>query len=285
GKQRADEFWKRHLRREDSAVADFFVGQLQSTIKCTKCNSTSSAYDPFWILQLAIPKNPSVERRNLVECLDFFTTAEHLDGSEKFCAKCKDRMKSTKQIEIQRFPLILVVQLKRFDMIYGYGEKDNTFVEFPMELVDMKKYRSATALVPKKYVLYGVVNHFGSLDWGHYTAIVKHPKQNAWFEFDDSRVMSVVDAGKVVRSAAYLLFYESESVRPKDALPSSGMSQQTVSTASSSSKTTKQTPLPPQAGKTTSNKKTTIGVEMDPKAQNKRDLKNRRVHDPLLQVN
>ena len=41
------------------------------------------------------------------------------------------------------------------------------------------------------YELYGVVNHYGTMGGGHYTAYCKNFLNNKWYEFDDSRVSEV----------------------------------------------------------------------------------------------
>ena len=41
------------------------------------------------------------------------------------------------------------------------------------------------------YVLYGIVNHYGTMGGGHYTAYCKNFLNNKWYEFDDSRVSEV----------------------------------------------------------------------------------------------
>ena len=38
------------------------------------------------------------------------------------------------------------------------------------------------------YELYGVSNHYGSLQTGHYTANCKNAYLQEWFEFDDNKV-------------------------------------------------------------------------------------------------
>lgn len=55
------------------------------------------------------------------------------------------------------------------------------------------------------YDLYGVSNHFGSLNGGHYTAYGKNI-DGRWYNFNDSSVSSS-NANSVVTDAAYLLFY------------------------------------------------------------------------------
>lgn len=62
------------------------------------------------------------------------------------------------------------------------------------------------------YDLYAVSNHYGSMNFGHYTAYVRNPFDKCWYDCDDSRV-SEVSPAHVVSEAAYVLFYR----RRKDA--------------------------------------------------------------------
>lgn len=57
------------------------------------------------------------------------------------------------------------------------------------------------------YDLYGISNHYGSLNGGHYTAFCFSPYHKKWLEFDDTDV-SRADPGKIVTKAAYVLFYK-----------------------------------------------------------------------------
>ena len=79
------------------------------------------------------------------------------------------------------------MQIKRFNIKkYGSssstfsGEKNDTFVSYPINDLNLSDYKVG----PEKeknniYDLYGVVQHFGSLSRGHYTAICKK-----WWELD-----------------------------------------------------------------------------------------------------
>jgi ubiquitin carboxyl-terminal hydrolase 4/11/15 len=40
---------------------------------------------------------------------------------------------------------------------------------------------------PAMYDLYGVVNHYGSMGAGHYTAYCQNFLNKKWYEFNDSR--------------------------------------------------------------------------------------------------
>ena len=56
------------------------------------------------------------------------------------------------------------------------------------------------------YDLYGVSNHYGSLNGGNYTAYVKNIVSGKWYDMNDGSCSELRDNG-VVSSAAYLLFY------------------------------------------------------------------------------
>lgn len=80
--------------------------------------------------------------------------------------------KAIKQYLICELPCVLTIHLKRFQQ-YGFRlEKSNKHVNFPLVL-DMTPYTSkmCTNLFEESvlYSLYGIVEHSGRLNSGHYT--------------------------------------------------------------------------------------------------------------------
>ncbi|GCB83191.1 hypothetical protein scyTo_0023424, partial [Scyliorhinus torazame] len=58
-----------------------FVGQLNSTLRCTTCGHRSITFDVFCDLSLPIPKRLAMGGRvTLSECLNLFTAEEELDS-------------------------------------------------------------------------------------------------------------------------------------------------------------------------------------------------------------
>ncbi|GFU12398.1 ubiquitin carboxyl-terminal hydrolase 2 [Nephila pilipes] len=57
------------------------------------------------------------------------------------------------------------------------------------------------------YVLYGVVDHDGSNNSGHYIAKCRNPCSKEWNEFNDSRVTNAMN---IVTNKSYILFYIQE---------------------------------------------------------------------------
>jgi len=85
-------------------------------------------------------------------------------------------------------------------------------VEFELDDFDMTPYclNPDIACEGQKpvYDLVGVVNHMGSMSFGHYTARVRHPEHpNVWRTADDSNV-SDCKKDRVCTEHVYLLFYK-----------------------------------------------------------------------------
>ena len=59
----------------------------------------------------------------------------------------------------------------------------------------------------RNYTLYGVCNHFGTLESGHYTAFCYSQVYRKWYKYDDTEVYEMDNANSVKSSAAYILFY------------------------------------------------------------------------------
>jgi ubiquitin carboxyl-terminal hydrolase 4/11/15 len=156
----------------------------------------------------------------LDDCFDTFTHSERLDEDNKwYCSKCNDHVRAEKAMSLWRLPNILVVHLKRFEFKHSLRrEKLETFIDFPLEDLDMSKYFAADSKqdfvennLLSSYDLFGVVNHYGRLGFGHYTAYARRWNEDGiesdWILFDDSSVRSGVTREDVVSNAAYILFY------------------------------------------------------------------------------
>jgi ubiquitin carboxyl-terminal hydrolase 4/11/15 len=145
---------------------------------------------------------------SLYDCLELFTQAEQLGPDDPwYCNKCKEFRQATKKFDVWKVPRILVVHLKRFSYQNKYWrEKLDTFVDFPLDNLDLSPHVLGPVSTPPVYELYSVSNHYGSLGGGHYTAYAKNHRENKWYKFDDSSASSV-QAESVKTSAAYVLFY------------------------------------------------------------------------------
>ncbi|VAH03731.1 unnamed protein product [Triticum turgidum subsp. durum] len=154
-------------------------------------------------------KKTQQEAVNLFSCLDAFLKDEPLGPDDMwYCPCCKEHRQARKKLDLWRLPEILVVHLKRFSYSRYMKNKLDTFVNFPIHDLDMTKYAKHTSGgdQPLIYELYAVINHYGGLGGGHYSAYAKLIEEDSWYHFDDSHVSSVNEE-ETGTSAAYLLFY------------------------------------------------------------------------------
>nr|CAD7199923.1 unnamed protein product [Timema douglasi] len=188
----------------------------------------------------AIPKPPPTEQSpsqtTLLDCLERFTQAEHLGSSAKIkCSKCQSYQESTKQFTMNKLPVVVNFHLKRFEHSSGFRKKISTFIPFP-EVLDMTPFMSHSRnlnfnnnisnshtskerasitikdnrtrlveLYSRRYSLFAVVNHSGSLDAGHYTAYVRQHRDH-WYKCDDN-IISKANIQEVLDSEGYAYFY------------------------------------------------------------------------------
>lgn len=76
-----------------------------------------------------------------------------------------------------------------------------------LERTELEKLPVRGQMPPFNYKLFGVINHYGNLVNGHYTAYVRKGT-HGWCLFDDQNVHKHCKLSKVINGDAYILFYE-----------------------------------------------------------------------------
>ncbi|CAD8102235.1 unnamed protein product [Paramecium sonneborni] len=135
---------------------------------------------------------------NLQDLIKNFQSNEPLlDENAYHCTKCNDLTFAIKTMSLQKLPDQLIIQLKRFqyDELKGY-QKNNILVTYPENLT----------INQINYELYGVVQHIGGLDNGHYISYGK--RQKKWIEFNDESTKEVQKNDVINDKNAYILFYQ-----------------------------------------------------------------------------
>jgi len=96
---------------------------------------------------------------SLTDCLNLFTSDEKLGLNDTwYCPKCKEFHRAMKKFDLWSVPQILVIHLKRFLHSKYSKEKLATFVQFPLEGLDLSPF-----VLSKQenliYDLFAVSNH------------------------------------------------------------------------------------------------------------------------------
>lgn len=190
--------------KETTPLNQILGGYLKSSVRCLSCDHVSVTFQHFQDLLLDIRKSNSIE-----EALDIHFARERLEDMGYKCESCKRKVSATKQFSMERAPITLCIQLKRFSMM---GGKINKHVSFSPRL-SLSKYSSRKLSGNEdrqmNYRLVSVVTHLGSSQHcGHYTAVGLTHTGN-YYNFDDSSVRQI-PVQNVVQSNAYIIFYELE---------------------------------------------------------------------------
>ena len=155
----------------------------------------------------------------LKDCLELFIANENIQMDDSwYCNVCKKLQKSKQKLQIYKPPYYLIILIKRYNLKHKYGntfsgEKNNTFISYPIENFDITEYIVGPEKNKAKYDLYGVIEHFGTLNHGHYTAICKNAGN--WVNYNDSTINFVKSP---VTKNAYVLFYKMKNIGETNSL-------------------------------------------------------------------
>ncbi|XP_019359690.1 PREDICTED: inactive ubiquitin carboxyl-terminal hydrolase 50 [Gavialis gangeticus] len=198
----------RGISPETSIITQLFEGQLSYEITCLECQNTTVKNEVFTVLSLPIPSETAC---SLQDCLDCFFQQDILTWNNQIqCSWCGTKQDTAVKTCLAKAPKIVILHLKRFDCQGSYKRKLGTDIHYPLNNLDLSPYVYPLFRKNPKYSLCAVVNHFGYLDGGHYTAFCKHTVTQNWYSFDDSQVTEIPHSS-VQSAAAYLLFYSCQA--------------------------------------------------------------------------
>jgi hypothetical protein len=204
--------------RDESAIQAFATGP-------TALSSATSTPVGMRRRSLSGSENPIT----LEQCLRVYTKEEILSKLEAwYCPQCKDHVEgSSRVISLMsaQLPEVLIISLKRFESrdvssLLGrppggiqHREKIETFVDFPLEGLNVAPFCDDMLAERTMYDLFAVCNHYGRMGFGHYSAFARDCMldgnlSDTWTFFDDNDVRVSVNAEDVKSSAAYILFYK-----------------------------------------------------------------------------
>jgi ubiquitin carboxyl-terminal hydrolase 8 len=195
--------------KEYSEIMELFYGIYVSEI-ISKNGDINHVMKPesYFILDLPILE-PNRLAKNLQECFSIYVKPEVLEGDNAwFNEKTGQKEDIKKQISFWNFPKILVITLKRFSP--DGQQKLNSFIDFPLDNLDLSKYVRGYNKESYVYDLYGICNHMGGVMGGHYTAFIRN-SENQWYHCNDRIVELVEKPESVITPMAYCLFYRKKN--------------------------------------------------------------------------
>ena len=194
---------KNMYEKDYSEIWNIFYGiqvcQLENSVTGKKLNMIP---EPYFIINLPIPGNN--KSPTLIDCFDLYVETEILDGDNSILdEETGNKVSTKKNIMFWNFPNILVIDIKRFNVM---NRKNQIMVDFPLENLNLSKYVIGYNKDTFIYDLYGVCNHSGSVIGGHYTSFVKNAN-GKWYHYNDTSVAEVSMIQQIVTPKAYCFFY------------------------------------------------------------------------------
>lgn len=195
------EFDELFRSRESSIILDSFYGQIINIFTC-RCQFKTYSFQKVLDLPLLLQSvNSSV---SIDQLLDSYFQGEDIKFETK-CEQCGKKAVHRKEIRISQPPNILILSLQRINP--RTQRKNFCSVSFK-ENLDISRYIDPECghSNESRYSLYGIGNHSGSINFGHYYAYIKL-NNSSWYEFNDSYVSQM---GRLSTSSttAYTLFYK-----------------------------------------------------------------------------
>ncbi len=223
--QAAQESWGHLMGAQQSQITQRMTIQECRTSVCRTCGTASRIWSPYVLLNVSLGHASSVTLLDRFNVLFGSGSAEDRPDIECDSETCSPQLfrpvpnpppkkpvaptKRTKTFAayLSRLPDYLCLFLGRFEGGVSDGmNRNNALVTFPEKNIDLTRFFCPPDIFPDRekdhehrgpflYDVYGVVQHIGNLNSGHYFAIAKSPDlpnnpngAGSWHKYNDRRV-------------------------------------------------------------------------------------------------
>ena len=168
------------------------------------CGDVSYSFEKILDIPLLFPNEINNKEIDLIDLFYHYFNGEKITWSLK-CPKCGEKdVERNKIIKLSILPDVIIFSLQRFNPITGV--KINKIIKFD-EIIDLKPFCDNDFFngeMNAKYKLFGISNHSGTINFGHYYSYTKI--DDNWYEFNDSFVKQI--NLHLMSKSAYFFFYE-----------------------------------------------------------------------------
>lgn len=198
--------YEKYLSKNGTSIIDkIFTNVFCTEFTCKNCGYLSQTIESFNMLPLSICN--SQDSISLKSCLD--NDFNEKEVKEYTCSLCREKSGANQKTFLWTTNNVIIIHLKRFE---NNLRKISTLVDYPLEF-SFDDYYYNKSMNTTSYQLYGVINHSGILNGGHYTAFTKNPVNDKWYEFNDAHIVHVPDEEiekTVISEKGYILFYKAK---------------------------------------------------------------------------
>ena len=174
----------------DTLITHYFSGNNRSIIECKNCHLITQINSKFYDIQF-----PFNQYEDLQQGITFMTNKREFLLTNQ-CHSCKFNNCMIKSTLINKFPLILMITMLRFN---NNLKKLEDFIKYPeILLIGENKLN---------YKLYALIVHEGRfITHGHFIAYIRD-QNDIWYKADDVCIYRVKEEF-VMNLSPYVLFYK-----------------------------------------------------------------------------
>jgi ubiquitin C-terminal hydrolase len=203
-RSKGEEWWQAYRAKENSYIKKLFEGGIRSVMTCYKCGGVSARFEAF--TSLIFPLSADSYNQTLDDLVHDFFRPEELD--DIMCDYCNRKQIFHRTLDLWKSPPFLILTVSRFSFDFrAVARKVTKFFNYPLTGFNLESLiaREAPLQEYTEYDLYAVVEHEGTVNRGHYTAMIK--VDGKWVAVNDARVANRIDESRVLSNNAYMLFY------------------------------------------------------------------------------
>ena len=193
------QFVNDELKGTSVAASDLISNTIRINASCNQCLCFTAKEEKLDIL--ALPFSP-----NINSSFSKVLKPEILESETKwFCPSCNCLTASTRETSIIGSSSILVIQLSRFSTSHSRLLKDQQVFNCSPELELKVPITVEDESFSSKYSLVASINHSGTLDQGHYWAVVKDSNTGDLLSCN-GKVVLTVPQHSLNNTTSYILF-------------------------------------------------------------------------------
>ncbi|XP_050971975.1 ubiquitin carboxyl-terminal hydrolase 47 [Labeo rohita] len=206
--QDAVEYYRKILKAAGTPVTEVFEGKMSNIANCCKCGNKTKETSTFIsiLLSIDVGNDETYDVENGLK--NFFKHSKLEEDDWMYCDICDQKTETETWSEIDEYPSVLTLHLKRFDFDYIQMrfKKNECYLDVPPSLHNGDNR--------PKYDLYAVINHKGGYTGGHYDAIIRSYENDFWYRFDDYTVTRTSEALLKNSNLPYMLMYRKAVLSP-----------------------------------------------------------------------
>lgn len=204
------EHFKKRYENDFSMFVKNFYYYMLTCVECNNCGNILYDVSPNDIMCVNLPDD---WQRNtnltLDECIaDYFK----VEAIEYKCEKCGNFTNNRQDKKLLTRPKTIIIKIKRYTQMGSSLYKVNKLIEYP-NILELTKYLCSGE--EGKYELYGVINHAGIMNGGHYYSFIRDYSvvngngkfSDGWMLCNDTQVAHISEKEAMNSKNAYLLFY------------------------------------------------------------------------------